>query len=262
MDCLKTVQKSTDYIDLKMKNTLYILLLITQTVLGQSFIKGNELYRKGDYAGAAKQYEGIVARKEESAEVYFNLGNAYYKQQKIAPAIYNFEKALQLDPNHKETVENLALAHKMVIDDIKASPKTGFSKFLYRLTGSYHYDTWAWAAVSFSAFCLLLFLAYYLSESTLVKRIFFAAMFVAVLGIVFSLLSASFVRSQRNKDHFAIVYAEVAPLKAEPSEKAKDIFILHEGTKVNIKEAQGSWNKITLEDDSVGWVDKEAIKEL
>lgn len=246
-----------------MKKLFYILsiLFITQVVFAQSFEKGNALYRKGDFAGAVQQYEGVLKQNQESFELYFNLGNAYYKQEKVAPAIYNYEKALQLDPRNTQVTENLAIAHKLVVDDIAATPKTGLSKVLYNLTSKYHYDTWAWVAVSFSGFFLLLFLGYYLIEATVVKRIFFTGMFVAILGIVFSILAAAFVRSQQAKQHPAIVFAEVVAVKADPSEKAKDTFILHEGTKVNVTETKDNWKKVVLPDDSVGWIDKSAIKE-
>ena len=246
----------------KMKNLAYILLFLTQVAFAQSFDKGNELYRKGDYAGAVQQYEGILKEKNESAEVYFNLGNAYYKLDKVAPAIFNYEKALQLNPGNKDTEVNLGYAQKMVIDEIKAVPKVGFSKMLYSVTGNYHYDTWAWVAISFSVFFLLLFLGYYLAGSTWLKRVFFTGMFLAILGIIISILAAAFVRSQDAKQHPAIVYAEVIAVKAEPSSKSRDAFILHEGTKVNVTETVDSWNKIVLPDDSVGWIEKSAIRAL
>ena len=247
-----------------MKKLLYIVLLLvtTQAAFAQSFDKGNELYRKGDYAGAAQQYEGVLKQKQESSELYFNLGNAYYKQDKVAPAIFNYEKALQLNPGNKDTEVNLSHAQKMVIDDIKAAPKVGLSKMLYGITGTYHYNTWAWVAVSFSGFFILLFLGYYLVGTTLLKRIFFTGMCLAVLGCLLSILAAAFVRSHDAKQHPAIVYAEVVSVKSEPSASAKDAFILHEGTKVNIKETAGNWSKVVLQDDSVGWIEKSAIKAL
>lgn len=247
-----------------MKNLFYIVSIVfmAQGMFAQSFEQGNALYRKGDFGGAAKQYEGVLKQKQESFELYFNLGNAYYKQEKVAPAIYNYEKALQLDPRNKKVTENLAFAHKLVIDDIAETPKTGISKVLYNATSKYHYDTWAWIAVSFSGFFLLLFIGYYLVEATILKRIFFTGMFVAILGIVLSILAAAFVRSQQALEHPAIIFAEVVPVKADPSEKAKDVFILHEGTKVNVSQTTGNWKKVILPDDSVGWIDKSAIKEL
>jgi len=248
----------------KMKKLLYIvsLLMAMQAAFGQSFDKGNELYRKGDYAGAAQQYEGVLKQQQESAELYFNLGNAYYKQEKVAPAIFNYEKALQLNPGNKDIKVNLGYAQKMVIDDIKAVPKVGVSKLLYGITGNYHYNTWAWVAVSFSVLFLVLFVGYYLAGTTLLKRIFFTGMFIAVLCIILSILAAVFVRAQVTGEHPAIVYAEVAAVKAEPSVKSRDAFILHEGTRVNAKETVGNWTKVVLADDSVGWIEKSAIKAL
>jgi len=245
-----------------MKNLAYILLFLTQLLAAQSFDKGNALYRKGDYTAAAKEYEGILKQGEESAEVYFNLGNAYYKLDKVAPAIYNFEKALLLNPGYKDAEVNLAFANKMVIDDIKATPKVGFSKIVHNLTGSYHYDTWAWMAVSFSVFFLLLFIGYYLAGTTVLKRIFFVGMFVALLGIVLNIIAAVYVKSQDSRQNPAIVYAEVVSVKGEPNAKSQDAFILHEGTKVNVTETVDNWKKIVLADDSVGWIEANAIKEL
>jgi tetratricopeptide (TPR) repeat protein len=103
-----------------MKNIIYIaILLITGLAFGQSFEQGNALYKKGDYKGAAEQYEGILKQGKQSVEVYFNLGNAYYKLNQVAPSVYNYEKALLLDPGNKDVTVNLGFAKKMAIDDIK-----------------------------------------------------------------------------------------------------------------------------------------------
>ncbi|WP_116790032.1 tetratricopeptide repeat protein [Flavobacterium psychrotrophum] len=245
-----------------MKNLAYIVFFIAQIAFAQNFEQGNALYKKGDYAGAAAQYEGILKQGKESAEVYFNLGNAYYKMDKTAPAIYNFEKSLLLDPGNKDAEVNLAFAQKMTIDDIKSTPRVGFSKMLYNATGAYHYNTWAWVAVSFAVFFLLLFLGYYLAGTTLLKRIFFVGMFVALFGIVVSVISAVYVKSQKEKENYAIVYPEVVTVKAEPRTAAQDAFVLHEGTKVNVLETVDNWKKIKLADDSVGWIPNEDIREI
>ncbi|RYD87455.1 MAG: tetratricopeptide repeat protein [Sphingobacteriales bacterium] len=244
-----------------MKNILYILLFLTQLVAAQSFDKGNALFRKGDYKGAVKEYEGILAKKKESAEVYFNLGNSYYKLNQVAPAVYNYEKALLLNPGSKDIEVNLAFAQKMVLDDIKAVPKVGFSKALYNVAGNYHYNTWGWVAVSFSILVLVLFSGYYFAGRTLFKRIFFVGMFVAIFGIVLSIIAGWFVRSQQNAENPAIIFAEVVSVKGEPSADATDAFILHAGTKVNVTETLDNWKKIQLADDSVGWVEKSVLKE-
>lgn len=249
----------------QMKKLLYILSLLffAQAALAQgAFEKGNELYRKAKYEEAAQAYEGILKDKKESAEVYFNLGNAYYKLNRIAPSIYNYEKALLLNPNDKDVIVNLGFAKKMAIDDIKEVPKVGFSKMLYNLTGSYHYDAWAWIAVTFSSVFLLFFLGYYFAGTTLIKRVFFIGMFVALLAIVISIISAVFVKSVTTEERPAIVFAEVVSVKSEPTQNAEDAFILHEGTKVFVTEEVDNWKKIELADDTVGWIESSAIKEV
>ena len=246
-----------------MKNIVYIIIVcIVQFTFAQDFEQGNALYKKGDYAGAAAQYEGILKQGKESAEVYFNLGNAYYKLNKVAPAVYNFEKSLLLDPGNRDAEINLSFAQKMTIDNIKATPRVGFSKMVYNTTASYHYNTWAWVAVSFAVFFLLLFLGYYLAGTTLLKRIFFVGMFVVLLGLTVSVIAAVYVKSQKEKENYAIVYPEVITLKAEPREGAQDAFILHEGTKVNVLETVDNWKKVQLADDNVGWIPKEDIREI
>jgi tetratricopeptide (TPR) repeat protein len=245
-----------------MKKLAYIVLLVVQVVAAQSFDKGNTLYRKGDYKGAVKEYEGILAKKQESAEVYFNLGNAYYKLNKVAPAVYNYEKALQLSPGNKDVEVNLAFAQKMVLDDIKAVPQKGFGKALYNRLGGLHYNTWGWVAVVFSFLILISFAVYYFVAGTLVKRIFFIGMFVAVFGAAFSIFAAIFVQSHQNAQNPAIVFEEVVSAKAEPSDDAAEAFVLHAGTKVNVTETLEGWKKVQLPDENVGWLPAKTIKEV
>ena len=246
-----------------MKNIIYILLFLTQAAFAQSgFDEGNAQYRKRQYEAAVQSYESVLKENKESAEVYFNLGNAYYKMGRIAPAIFNYEKALQLDPNNKDAQINLGFAQRMAIDDIKAVPRAGISKMLYNWAGNYHYDTWAWVAVVLASASLLLFIGYYFAGTTLLKRIFFTGMCLAVLFMAVSIIFGFFVRREASKHHPAIVFSEVVSGKAEPDANAADAFLLHEGTKVNVTDTLDNWKKIRLADDTEGWIEKDAIKEL
>ena len=246
-----------------MKNLVYIFLLISSTFFAQNgFEKGNELYRKDQFAEAVVAYEGVLKTKKESAELYFNLANAYYKLNKVAPAIYNYEKALLLSPNDKDIQNNLSFAQKLQIDDIKQVPKVGFSKLIQDFTSTYHYNGWGWIAVGFSTVFLLFFVGYYFSQTALLKRIFFVGMFLALLVIVLSVLSALFEKSNYENDRPAIVFAEITSVKTEPKQDAPDAFVLHEGTKVQILETLDNWKKIELSDGTDGWIEETAIKEL
>lgn len=247
-----------------MKNLLYIisLFIFTQSWAQAGFEKGNELYTQGKFKEAAQSYESILKSGQESAEVYFNLGNAYYKLDSVAPAIYNYEKALLLRPNYKDAAINLGYAQKMTIDNIEAVPQVGFSKMLYNFTSAYHYNQWAWAAVIWAFGFLILFIGYYLTGRTLFKRIFFIGMFIALLAILLSIFSAVYVKSALEDERPAIVFSEVVSVKSEPLQNADDAFILHEGTKVYVTETLDNWKKITLANDTEGWIPAGAIKEL
>src|SRR3970282_498850 len=172
-----------------MKNIFYILLLATQVFFAQNgFESGNDLYQKGKYKEAVEAYENVLKANKQSAELYFNLGNCYYKLNKVAPAIYNYEKALVLSPNDKEAQTNLRFAQKRTIDEVKVIPKVGFGKLLRDFTGIFHYNTWGWISVSFSVLFLLSFIGYYFSELTLSKRIFFFGMFVMFVLLLVSVV--------------------------------------------------------------------------
>jgi tetratricopeptide (TPR) repeat protein len=246
-----------------MNKLVFIFLFITQIFVAQNgFEKGNALYQKGEYEAAISAYESVLNGKQQSAEVYFNLGNCYYKLNKVAPAIYNYEKALVFHPNDSEIRNNLKFAQKMTIDEIKEVPKVGFAKLLRDFTAIFHYDSWAWIAVSLSTLFLLFFVGYYFSQITLWKRIFFIGMFVLVFLILISVLAAIFEKDHDVNERPAIIFAEVAEVKGEPKASSSDVFVLHEGTKVYIKETLDNWRKVELTDGSEGWMESSSLKEV
>lgn len=246
-----------------MKKVLYIFILISQFSFAQTaFEKGNQSYQKENYQDAIANYESIFATGKQSGELYFNLGNAYYKLHKVAPAIYNYEKALQLNPSDVEIKTNLDFARKMAIDDIKTIPKVGFNKLVADFTSKYHYDTWAWMAVVLVLLFLGFFVGYYFSETAFRKRIFFSGMFVIFFGIVLSVSSGIFEKNRLYNEKPAIVFAETVAVKNEPKTASPDTFILHEGTKVYVLESIANWKKIELTDETTGWIEEGAIKEL
>ena len=227
-----------------------------------SFEEGNQYYQKENYKAAVASYESIIASGQESAEVYFNLGNAYYKLHQVAPAIYNYEKALLLNPNDEEIKTNLDFARKMTIDDIKVIPKVGFHKLISDFTSSYYYDTWAWIAVVFAFLFLAFFTGYYFSQQTTLKRIFFFGMFVWILGIGLAASSGFYEKNRMNNEKPAIIFAEATVLKNEPKVNSPDATVLHEGTKVYILESIANWKKVELTDETTGWIEESAIKEI
>jgi len=246
-----------------MKNTIYIFLLISQMLWAQGdFDKGNQLYQKENYQEAITNYESVLASGKQSADVYFNLGNCYYKLHKVAPAIYNYEKALQLNPNDDEIKTNLDFARKMTIDDIKIVPKVGFHKLMEDFTSSYNYNTWGWIAIVFAFVFLVFFIGYYFSGSASKKRVYFTGMFLVLFGIALSVFSGIYEKNRISSDKPAIVFAETASVKGEPKSTAAETVLLHEGAKVYILESVANWKKVQLTDETTGWIEEDALKEL
>jgi tetratricopeptide (TPR) repeat protein len=247
-----------------MKNIIYLFLLISQVFFAQnSFEKGNTLYKNGEYQQAIDVYESIIKEdKQQSAELYFNLGNSYYKLNKVAPSIYNYEKALVLKPNDPETLNNLKFAKKLTIDEIKEVPKVGFAKLIQNFTGIFNYNTWAKISVAIAFVFLLCFIGYYFSQLTLSKRIYFIGMFILLVALFLSVAAGMSEKDHFDNDRPAIVFAEISEVRSEPQKAGSPIFLLHEGAKVYVKETLLNWKKIELTDGTEGWIDSSTIKEV
>lgn len=249
-----------------MKKIFFLLLFCCGSLIAQEsqviFEKANTAYNKGDYSEAISGYEKILESDLISAELYYNLANAYYKENKVAPSIYYFEKALQLDPNDEDIRNNLAFARNMAIDDIEESPPVGFEALYTNFTSNLGYNGWAWLAVTFSVLFALCFLMYYFSIVSLLKRLFFT------LAIVFVVLAAGaviFAYSQEQlmeNRRYAIVFAEEAPVRSEPTLRSEEAFLLHEGTKLQVLETFQDWIKLELANGTQGWIEKSNVRLL
>ena len=253
---------------MKIKITYMFLVFISSCMLafGQDntalFEAANKAYNEGNYAEAIPKYKSILETGNHSAAIYYNLGNAYYKSNEIGPSIYYFEKALQLSPNDNDILNNLAYAKNMTIDAIEPLPKTQLAKFVGNITETFTYNQWAWIAVIFGFICVISFLLYQFSYQTLKKRIYFIISFIAFFSILGTVAIAYQQYGKAQKDRPAIIFAKETTVKAEPNLRSNEVFILHEGTKVQVLDTIESWRKIQLIDGKTGWIVAEDINEL
>jgi len=226
------------------------------------FEKANALYNNGEYTKAIEKYESIIANGKQSAELYFNLGNANYKLNNIAPSIYYYEKALQLSPNDKDIQNNIAFARNMTIDAIDTIPEVGFSKMIKNIINSMSFDNWAKLTITLVILFVILILMYYFSYRTTQKRLAFVSSFIVLfLGLI--ALTFSFQKfSIDKKDKPAVVFIQESRVKSEPNLRSEEAFRLHEGTKVQILDTISDWKEIKLSDGKTGWIRNEDIKAL
>ena len=249
-----------------MKKLLYLLSFLFSVVLFAQnealFEKANTLYNNGKYAEAIDNYTAILNTEKHSADLYYNLANANYKLNNIAPSIYYYEKALMLNPNDVDIKNNIAFAKNMTIDAIDVIPDAGFSKVLNTTAHKLSFDGWAKTAIAFVFGFVLLFLIYYFAYSTFKKRLAFIGS-AAALIVVFITLAFAFHKYNLDKrDNPAIIFSQESKVKSNPNARSEESFRLHEGTKVQVVEAYEDWRKIKLSDGKVGWVISEDIKLL
>lgn len=249
-----------------MKKLIYILFFLFTTVgVAQNedlFDKANQAYADGKYQDAVQLYDEILENGETSAAVHYNLGNAHYKLNHIAPSIYHYEKALQMAPGDKDVENNLSFARNMAIDAIAEPSEEGFLRLFNRVTSVFTTSGWAWAAIICMLLFVVLFLGYYFSRRAFLKRSFFISgfffLFVAVTSAAIGLIKQNVIENSS----FAIVFSEEAEVKSEPNIRSAEVFELHEGAKVKLTEDFQGWYEIELPNGSQGWIKQTEVKRL
>jgi len=249
-----------------MKKIILIALLIFSGNLfaqvDSLFVEANKLYQNEEYSDALEIYKEIEENKVVSDKLFYNIANANYKLNKVAPAIYYYEKALLVNPNNVDAKFNLRFAKQMAIDNIEPLPKTFSQKFSENFIQKLTYNTWAWLAVSFSLLFAVLFLLYHFSYSSAYKRFYFVSSIVSAFLVFVTIIFAYQNYNTVKTDKPAIVFAQQTDVKSAPTMSSAISFELHEGTKVQILESLDSWKKIKIADGKIGWIVADDLKEL
>jgi len=226
------------------------------------FSKANDFYKNAEYTKAIQLYLNIEKKGLESDDLFFNLGNSYYKLNKVAPSIYYYEKALKINPIHVDASNNLAFAKRMTIDVIEDLPKSFLQRFSSTVIQKLTYDTWAILAVIASFLSVILFLLYYFSSYTKRKIFYFNSSIFVVFVMVFTVFFAFSNYKTTQKSRSAIIFSQKSDVKNSPSLDGEAVFELHEGTKVYILDELSSWKKIKLADGKIGWISASDLKEI
>ena len=245
--------------------TLLLLLVQVFPVRAQAearFEKATAAYNEGDYLKAISYYEDILAGKQHSAALYFNLGNAHYKLGHIAPSIYYYEKALLLNPDDPEIRNNLGFAQNMTLDAIQPLPKTDLRRLYDRLIYFLSLDTWAYAGVMFMFLFVTGYMLFASWRRPNQKRV---ALIGALTALILSLGCTSLAYLQYaayQADQPAIVFDEEVVARSEPNQQSQEAFRLHEGTRVQLQDSLDTWQKVLLADGQTGWIPRNSFKPL
>lgn len=244
--------------DIRLNIILFFVLSAFTAHAGEDnnelFHRANEKYAQGDYTSAVTIYENILGSGKQASDVYFNLGNAYYRLNKIGLAILNYEKARKLSPDDEDIETNLTLANMKVEDKIESTPSSFLSHWVTGVGSLASERGWSIMLILVFSISIVLLVFYFISFHSTFKRLFF---YLSVIGFLFSIVTFSFALHQYRllKQHNeAIVLAPSTTVRSSPDEKSTKLFVLHEGTKVFIIEQEDKWIKLKLSNGNVGWL--------
>ena len=237
---------------------LFILLvsLLNAQDLDSRFTMANQAYADENFQQAIELYSKILDEGVESGEVYFNLGNAYYKTNDLGRAILYYEKARKYIEGDPALEQNLKLARLKIVDKIEPIPKLFLEEWWSELTHIFSLDTFLWICFSmFTLLILLVIIQLFYSRRILNQIIWITSiLFVLVLIITISVIY-EFETTQ-----FGVILEEKVSVVSEPDIDGTEVFILHEGTKVRINRNLNNWLEISIPDGKIGWLQEASLE--
>ncbi|PBQ30813.1 hypothetical protein CNR22_03155 [Sphingobacteriaceae bacterium] len=246
-----------------MKNVLYVILCVfffASPAYSNHFLeKAEKAYDNKKYKVAIESYEKLIKEGYKSYQLYFNLGNSYYRNNELGKAIYYYELARKIEPNDEDVRINLAIASGKTIDKIDSKENFFITAVKTNLLSSFTTTTWAWITVASCVLGCILFFIFINANTLIIKRVSF--LLSCLLFITFAItyfLGYSAVKA-RYENKFAIILTREIRIMNEPTAMAKVKFNLHEGTKIRVVENNGNWLLIKLDNGNEGWVKVEDV---
>jgi tetratricopeptide (TPR) repeat protein len=234
---------------------LFFALIFTSKIFGNDLLqKAEKAYDSKKYKEAITHYEKLLDEGFKSYELYFNLGNAYYRDKQLGKAIYNYELARKLNPNDEDTRINLGIAAAKTIDKIDSKENFFISAVKSNLLSSFSTGGWAWINIlSVVALCVFVFV-FISTGNMIIKRISFVLMLGLFIGSIATYFLGYSALKSKYDNKFAIITVKETRIMNEPTSTATSKFTLHEGTKIRIVENNGDWVLIKLDNGNEGWV--------
>ena len=245
-------------------NILNFILIpqLSATDAQQVFQEANQAYTSGNYAVAVEKYEAILKENVFSKELYYNLGNSYYRLNQTGKTILNYERALRIAPSDGDIQQNLALARSRIVEDIEPLSNIFIVRWWHLLRGYLSADGWSmlalfflWAGIAGMALWLLS------NERTLKKRGFVVGAVLIPLSILPFLL-ANNAKNEAHSSRFAIIMARETPFRSSPDTNAAPTSILHEGIKIEILDKISNLIKSRLPNGEEGWIEEIAVEKI
>ena len=260
------MSRKNNYYHMKHFTIWMILLLATLTGYpsGQTemVVKANKAYSAGSYSTAADLYNKVAASGYEAPELFYNLGNSYFKMNDYAHAILWYERAKRLDPGNEDIDFNLNVANTKISDKIEPLPVLFYKRWFNGALQFFSVDGWATAGIIFLIGGLLAGVLYLASRFLILRKIGFwsasGLLFLSLISLLMAWSSYSFTKSTAE----AIVFAPTITVKSSPDDKSTDLFVVHEGTKVRVMDVINGWYEIRIANGSVGWLPLSSLEKI
>ena len=248
----------------KVKSTksamLLLLLLMPLSASAITKAEADSAYAQGHYQQAAKHYEELL-KQGVSVDLYYNLGNAYYRMDEMPRAVLNYERALMLSPGDRDVRFNLQMARSKTIDKITPESEMFFVTWYHSLVNFTSVDGWARLALITLALAIVLVLVYLFTEPVWLRKAGFFGAFALLAVFVVANIFAYAQKQSFVERSGAIIMAPAATVKSTPAKQGTDLFILHEGTRVDITDgSMRQWKRIRVADGKEGWIETSQIE--
>lgn len=247
-----------------MMRYIYTLLILLGATLQVNAVstkeKADSAYAKEDYQRAIALYESML-KSNESAEIYYNLGNAFYRTDNITRSIICYERALLLQPGDADINFNLQLARSKTIDKIEPESQMFFVTWYKSFVNLLSVDGWAHTAIIMLVLALVAALVYLFVDTIWIRKVgFFGGVLALLLFIVSNVMAKHQQYRLDNRDGAIVISSSVA-VKSSPSQGGTTLFVLHEGTKVTITDdSMKEWKEVRIADGKTGWISKTSIE--
>ncbi|MBQ8645129.1 MAG: tetratricopeptide repeat protein [Bacteroidales bacterium] len=249
-----------------MKRIFTLILLVFSLVnlyadeKGELWTKANDAYSMGQYETALNDYMEIEKNGYQSYRLYYNMGNAWYKTGNMGKAILYYEKALKLNPAGEDALNNLQIAKLQTLDKIDVLPEFIVSTWIKDIRNLMSSNGWGYTAVGLFAVVCILLLLFKFAPTTGGRKLSFVLACVVFLFFIFAVLFAFSLRAKAKSEDNAVVMVPVSNVKSAPNSTGNNLFILHEGSKVEILEQAGKWCRIEISDGRQGWLEEKDIE--
>lgn len=234
---------------------------VAEPILHASKSEADSAYAKEDFQTAARLYTQLLDSCGSSAQLFYNLGNCYYRQDSIARAILCYERARLLDPSDDDIRMNLEMARAKTVDRVMPASEMFFASLFHRLVLSMSLQTWAWLGILTFILMLAALAAYIFLPTLTGKKVGFTVAVVSLLFCLFANIAAyQQLHKLEDRDNAVIMSSSVV-VKSTPSQSGTDLFILHEGTRVEIvDDTMKEWVEIVMSDGKEGWIQRADIE--